>query len=174
MYAAIYVIGVFQPKQMKTCAIVCRPFEILCEAAEKFNVCEENISLQFTVHDTSHHISCHICKQCLRKLQKRRGLRTRQAFRRKPAKKLKSIQYLAVTNRGQRKFKHFTTASEIKSYQEHPQKHKPDRRQEPQEMITQYASQQTCFMTSKCKTQCGKNKIYSVKVQNATCTVQCQ
>ena len=40
---------------------------------------------------------------------------------------------LAVTNRGQRKFKHFTTASEIKSYQEHPQKHKP------QEMITQYA-----------------------------------
>ena len=32
-----------------------------------------------------------------------------------------------------RKFKHFTTASEIKSYREHPQKHKP------QEMITQYA-----------------------------------
>ena len=29
--------------------------------------------------------------------------------------------------------KHFTTASEIKSYQEHPQKHKP------QEMVTQYA-----------------------------------
>ena len=48
----------------------------------KFNVYEEIISLQFTVHDTSHHI----CKQCLRKLQKRRGLRTRQAFRRKPAK----------------------------------------------------------------------------------------
>ena len=41
--------------------------------------------------------------------------------------------YLAVTNRGQRKFKHFTTASEIKSYQEHPQKHKP------QEMTAQYA-----------------------------------
>ena len=40
--------------------------------------------------------------------------------------------YLAVTNRGQRKFKHFTTESENKSYQEHPQKHKP------QEMITQY------------------------------------
>ena len=34
MYAVIYVIGVFQPKQIKTCAIVCRPFEILCEAAE--------------------------------------------------------------------------------------------------------------------------------------------
>ena len=33
---------------------------------------EESISLQFTVHDTSHRI----CKQCLRKLQKRHGLRT--------------------------------------------------------------------------------------------------
>ena len=51
----------------------------------KFNVYEEIISLQFTVHDTLHHI----CKQCLRKLQKRRGLRTRQAFRRKPAKETK-------------------------------------------------------------------------------------
>ena len=29
-------------------------------------------------------------------------------------------------------------------------------------------------MTSKCKTQCGKNKIYSVKIQTATCTVQCE
>ena len=38
----------------------------------KFNVYEESISLQFTVHDTSHRI----CKQCLRKLQKRHGLRT--------------------------------------------------------------------------------------------------
>ena len=38
-----------------------------------------------------------------------------------------------VTNRGRRKFKHFTTASEVKSYQEHLQKHKL------QEMITQYA-----------------------------------
>ena len=51
----------------------------------KFNVYEEIISLQFTVHDLSHHI----CKQCPRKLQKRRGLRTRQAFRRKPAKETK-------------------------------------------------------------------------------------
>ena len=34
MYAVIYVIGVFQPKQIKTCAIVCRAFEIFCEAAE--------------------------------------------------------------------------------------------------------------------------------------------
>ena len=38
--------------------------------------------------------------------------------------------YLAVTNRGQRKLIHFTTASEIKSYQEQPQKHNP------QEIIT--------------------------------------
>ena len=53
-----------------------------------------------------------------------------QSFRRKP-KKLKY--YSAVTNRGQRKFKHFTTASEIKSYQEHLQNHKL------QEMITQCA-----------------------------------
>ena len=34
---------------------------------------------------------------------------------------------------GQRKLKHFTTASEIKSYQEHLQIYKP------QEMVTQYA-----------------------------------
>ena len=51
----------------------------------KINVFEEIDSLQFTVHDISHHI----CKQCLRKLQKRRGLRTRQEFRRKPAKETK-------------------------------------------------------------------------------------
>ena len=36
-------------------------------------------------------------------------------------------------NRGQRKLKHFTTASEVNSYQEHLKNHKP------QEMITQYA-----------------------------------
>ena len=39
----------------------------------KFNLYEEIISLQFTAHDTSHHI---VKKQCLRKLQQRRGLRT--------------------------------------------------------------------------------------------------
>ena len=38
----------------------------------KFNVYKESISLQFTVHDTSHRIF----KQCLRKLQKRHELRT--------------------------------------------------------------------------------------------------
>ena len=57
----------------------------LVQGHGKFNECEEIISLQLTVYDTSHHI----CKQCLRKLQKRRGLRTRQAFRRKPAKETK-------------------------------------------------------------------------------------
>ena len=56
----------------------------LMQGRGKFNVCDEIISLQFTVNDTQ--ASHHICKQCLRKLQKRRGLRTRQAFRRKPAK----------------------------------------------------------------------------------------
>ena len=38
----------------------------------KFNEYEEIISLQFNMHDTSQHI----CKHCLRKLQKRHGLRT--------------------------------------------------------------------------------------------------
>ena len=42
MYAVIYVMGVFQPKQIKTCAIVCRPFdEILCEAAENLTCTRE-------------------------------------------------------------------------------------------------------------------------------------
>ena len=45
--------------------------------------------------------------------------------------------YLAVRNKGQRKLKHFTTTSEIKSYQEHLQKNKP------QEMVTQYACNKT-------------------------------
>ena len=74
----------------------------------KFNVCKEIISLQFTGHDTSHHI-----------------------FGESQPKKLKSL--FSCNKQRSRKFKHFTTASEIKSYREHPQKHKP------QEMITQYA-----------------------------------
>ena len=115
----------------------------------KFNVCEEIISLLFTVHDTSHHI----CKQCLKKLQKRRGLRTRQAFRRKPAKETKIF---SRNKQRSRKFKHFTTASEIKSYREHPQKHKP------QKMITQYA--------------CNKPASWPLNVrlsQNLDCYVHC-
>ena len=84
-------------------------------------VYEEIISLHFTVHDTSHHI----CKQCLRKLQKRCG----RHFGESQPKKLKSL--FSRNKQRSRKFKHFT--SEIKSYGEHPQKHKP------QEMITQYA-----------------------------------
>ena len=46
-------------------------------------------------------------------------------------KKLKSL--FSRNKQRSRKFKHFTTASEMKSYREHPKKHKP------QEMITQYA-----------------------------------
>ena len=56
-----------------------------------------------------------------------------QAFRRKPANELKSLFSRNKQKSKKRELKHFTTASEIKSYQEHPQKHKP------QEMITQYA-----------------------------------
>ena len=54
--------------------------------------------------------------------------------------------YLAVMNRGQRKLKHFTTASEIKSYQKYLQKNKP------QEMITQNAYVTNSFTSSECKT----------------------
>ena len=53
-----------------------------------------------------------------------------QSFRRKP-KKLKSL--FSRNKQRSKDIKHFTTASEIKSYQGHLQKHKP------QEMITQYA-----------------------------------
>ena len=53
-----------------------------------------------------------------------------QSFRRK-AKKLKSL--FSRNKQRSKDVKHFTTASEIKSYQGHLQKHKP------QEMITQYA-----------------------------------
>ena len=85
MCAVIYVIGVFQPKQFQNMCHCVQTLRNLVRGRGKFNVCEEIISLQFTVHDTSHHI----CKQCLRKLQKRRGLRIRQAFRRKPVKETK-------------------------------------------------------------------------------------
>ena len=53
-----------------------------------------------------------------------------QSFQRKP-KKLKSL--FSRNKQSSKDIKHFTTASEIKSYQGHLQKHKP------QEMITQYA-----------------------------------
>ena len=53
-----------------------------------------------------------------------------QSFRRKP-KKLKSL--FSRNKQSSKDIKHFTTACEIKSYQGHLQKHKP------QEMITQYA-----------------------------------
>ena len=53
-----------------------------------------------------------------------------QSFPRKP-QKLKSL--FSSNKQSSKDIKHFTTASEIKSYQGHLQKHKP------QEMITQYA-----------------------------------
>ena len=53
-----------------------------------------------------------------------------QSFPRKP-KKVKSL--FSRNKQSSKDIKHFTTASEIKSYQGHQQKHKP------QEMITQYA-----------------------------------
>ena len=55
MYAVIYVIGVFQPKQIKTCAIVCRPFEILCEAAENLT-CTRKLFLYNLLCMTHHFI----------------------------------------------------------------------------------------------------------------------
>ena len=54
MYAVIYVIGVFLPKQIKTCAIVCRPFEILCEAAENLT-CTRKLFL-YNLLCMTHHI----------------------------------------------------------------------------------------------------------------------
>ena len=36
-----------------------KTFQNLVRGRGKFNVCEEIISLQFTVHDTSHHICKH-------------------------------------------------------------------------------------------------------------------
>ena len=65
-----------------------------CARRGKFNVYEEIISLQFSVHDASY---LRICKQCLRKLEKRHGIRTMQAFRRKPAKETKIFIYPQLT-----------------------------------------------------------------------------
>ena len=120
MYAVIYVIGVFQPKQIKTCAIVCRPFEILCEAAENL-ACARKLFL-YNLLCMTHHII--FVNSVWENYKSGVDFAPGRHFGESQPKKL---------NRGQRKFKHFTTASEIKSYREHPQKHKP------QEMITQYA-----------------------------------
>ena len=54
MYAVIYVIGVFLPKQIKTCAIVCRPFEILCKAGENLT-CTRKLFL-YNLLCMTHHI----------------------------------------------------------------------------------------------------------------------
>ena len=55
VYAVIYVIGAFQPKQIKTCAIVCRLFEILCEAAENL-ACARKLFL-YNLLCMTHHFS---------------------------------------------------------------------------------------------------------------------
>ena len=81
---------------------------------------------------------CH-CVQTVRNLVRGRwenyksgvGVAPGRHFGESQPKKLKSL--FSRNKQRSKKFKHFTTASEIKSYQEHPQKHKP------QEMITQYA-----------------------------------
>ena len=62
---------------------------------------------------------------------------------------------------------HFTTAFEIKSYQEHPQKHKP------QEMTTQYACNKGCFMISKCKTFFLVRQKRDLLSQSLECYMHC-
>ena len=62
----------FPAKTNQNQCLCARNVRNLLRGRGKFNVYHEIISLQLTVHDTSHYI----CKQCLRKLQKRRGLRT--------------------------------------------------------------------------------------------------
>ena len=85
MYAVILCNQGFPSKTNQNMCHCVQTVRNLVQGRGKFNEYEEIISLQFTVHDTSHHIY----KQCLRKLQKRRGLHTRQAFRRKRAKETK-------------------------------------------------------------------------------------
>ena len=127
MYAVIYVIGVFQPKQIKTCAIVCRPFEILCEAAENLT-CARKLFL-YNLLCMTHHII--FVNSVWENYKSGVDFAPGRHFGESQPKKLKSL--FSRNKQRSRKFKHFTTASEIKSYREHPQKHKP------QEMITQYA-----------------------------------
>ena len=55
MYAVIYVIGVFHPKQIKTCAIACRPFEILCQATANLT-CTRKLFLYNLLCMTHHFI----------------------------------------------------------------------------------------------------------------------
>ena len=102
---------------------MCRLFEILCEASENFT-CTSKLFL-YNLMCMTHHII--FVNSAWENYKGGVHFSPGRHFGENQPKNL------AVTNRGQRKFNHFTTASEIKSYQEHPKKHKP------QEMITQYA-----------------------------------
>ena len=93
----------------------------------KFNVCEEIISLQLLC--MTHHII--FANSAWENYKSGVDFALGRYFGKSQPKKLKSL--FSRNKQRSKKFKHFTTASEIKSYQEHPQKHKP------QEMITQYA-----------------------------------
>ena len=117
MYAVIYVIGVFQPKQIKTCAIVCRPFEILCEAAENLT-CARKLFL-YNLLCMTHHII--FVNSVWENYKSGVDFAPGRHFGESQPKKLKSL--FSRNKQRSRKFKHFTTASEIKSYWEHPQKH---------------------------------------------------
>ena len=77
-----------------------------------------------------------------------------QSFRRKP-KKLKSL--FSRNKQSSKDIKHFTTASEIKSYQGHLQKHKP------QEMITQYACNKSASWPLNIRLSAEKTRINQSK-----------
>ena len=72
-------------------------------------------------------------------------------------KKLKSL--FSRNKQRSRKFKHFTTASEIKSNREHPQKHKP------QEMITQYACNKPASLPLNGRLSAAKMRFTQSKVR---------
>ena len=55
IHAVIYVSGVFQPKQIKTCSFVCKPFEILYEATENL-MCTRKLFLYNLICMTHHNI----------------------------------------------------------------------------------------------------------------------
>ena len=127
MYVVIYVSGVFQPKQIKTWAIVSRTIEILCQRAENLT-CTRKLFL-YNLLCMAHHII--FVNSVWENYKSGVDFAPGRHFVESQPKKLKSL--FSLNKQRSRKFKHFTTASEIKSYREHPQKHKP------QEMITQYA-----------------------------------
>ena len=66
---------------------------------------------------------------------------------------------LAVRNKGQRKLKHFTTASEIKSYQEHLEKNKPP------EMVAQHACNKPASWPFNVKPSVAKKDLLSQSLE---------